>query len=159
MRLPECQKQLHLLARVLPGGRQFSGEFEASGEIPHRFGVSRTQQRFAPSLPQISDGLVPNLTLDSVMGAPLDLGAQGIWGEPLERLEDSPVQLATSILRKAFIRDLVGERVLEGVLEVWRDSRLVKKLHRLKLVEAAPQGIVALIGHRAQQRELNFLAN
>src|SRR5262249_31401324 len=122
-------------------------------------GVSRTQQRFAPSLPQISDGLVPNLTLDSVMGAPLDLGAQGIWGEPLERLEDSPVQLATSILRKAFIRDLVGERVLEGVLEVWRDSRLVKKLHRLKLVEAAPQGIVALIGHRAQQRELNFLAN
>src|SRR5215472_4400706 len=108
MRLPECQKQLHLLARVLPGWRQFSREFEASGEIPYRLNVSRTQQRFAPSLPQICEGLVPNLTLDRVMGAPLDLGTQGIWREPLERFEDSPVQLATSILRKACIRDLVG---------------------------------------------------
>ena len=52
------------------------------------------------------------------MGEPLDLLAEAIPVERLDRLDDPRVQRAPALLEQAAVGHLVGERVLEGVLEI-----------------------------------------
>ncbi len=50
--------------------------------------------------------------------------------EPLEAPQDPRVERAAPVRQEARVRDLVGERVAEGVLEVGEEPRLVEELGR-----------------------------
>ena len=52
------------------------------------------------------------------MGEPLHVLGQAFRVEPLDRLGDPRVKLASALLQEAAVRDLVRECVLEGVLEI-----------------------------------------
>src|SRR5882672_10879292 len=93
------------------------------------------------------------------MGEPLDLLAEAIPVEGLDRLDDSRVQLAATLLQQTAVRDLVRERVLEGVFEIRRQSRLVNELGGLQVVQSATQRLVRQLGDRPEQREGHILAD
>ena len=71
------------------------------------------------------------------MGEPLDLLAEAIAVERLDRLDDPRVERAAPLLQQPAVGDLVGERVLEGVLEVREEPGLVEELGGLQVVEPA----------------------
>ena len=52
------------------------------------------------------------------MGEPLDLSAEAITVERLDRADNPRVKLAATVLQQSSVRDLVGEGVLERVLEI-----------------------------------------
>jgi hypothetical protein len=55
--------------------------------------------------------------------------------ERLDRDNDPRVQLAAPFLQQPAVRDLVRERLLEGVLEVWEQPGLVEKLGGPQVLE------------------------
>ena len=78
--------------------------------------------------------------------------------EPLDRLHDPRVQRAPALSQEASVRDLVHERVLEGVLEIRIEAGLVQELGGLQRFEAAAQGLFGHLGDRLEQGEWHVLA-
>ena len=93
------------------------------------------------------------------MGEPFDLLAEAICVERLDRADDPRMKLAAALLQQAAVRDLVRERVLEGVLEIRKQPRLVDELGSLQAVEPAAERLVRQIGDRLEQRERHVLAD
>ena len=62
--------------------------------------------------------LVPQLAPQGVVGQPLDVLGQPVGVEPLDGLHDPRVQRAAPLVQQAAVGDLVGQRVLERVLEL-----------------------------------------
>ncbi len=90
---------------------------------------------------------------------PLDLLAEAIAMEHLDRVHETCVKIATPLLQEASVRDLVRERVLERVLEIREQPRLVEQLGGLQVGEPAPQLFFSEVGHRQQKRERHALAD
>ena len=82
------------------------------------------------------------------MGKRLDLPVEAIPMEHLDRVDDPRVQLAATLLQQAAVRDLVRERVLEGVFEIRKQSGLVNELGGLQVVQSATERLVGQVGDR-----------
>src|SRR5262252_7064598 len=93
----------------------------------------RASRRLESRLVQIIDSLVPHITPDCVMGEPLDLLAKAILVEPLECLDDARVQRPPTVLQQSPVGHLVGQRVLEGVLQIGKQRSLAQELCHLEL--------------------------
>ena len=119
----------------------------------------RPRRRLESGLPEIGHRLLPQLAPEGVMGEPLDLLAQAIPVERLDRVDDPRVKRAAALLEQTAVRDLVRERVLEGVLEIRIEPRLVEELGGLQVVESATERLVRQLGDRLQQRERHVLAD
>ena len=119
----------------------------------------RPRGRLESGLPEIVHRLLPQLAPEGVMGEPLDLLAEAIPVERLDRVDDPRVKLAAPLLQQAAVRDLVGERVLEGVLEIREEPGLVEELGGLQVVEPATERLVRQLGDRLEQRERHVLAD
>ena len=74
------------------------------------------------------------------MGEPLDVLGQALGVERLDGVDDPGVERAPAILEQAPVGHLVGERMLEGVLEIREEARLVQELGRLEVGEPAAEG-------------------
>ena len=74
-----------------------------------------------------------------MVGQPLDLLGQAVPGERLDGLDDAGVQHAPPLLEQAAVGHLVGQGVLEGVLQLGEEARLVQELGRLQVRETAVQ--------------------
>ena len=59
---------------------------------------------------------------------PLNLLAEAIRVYPLDRTDELRVKDPAALLQQGAVGDLVGERVLEGVLEIGKEARLVEEL-------------------------------
>jgi len=93
------------------------------------------------------------------VGEALDLFGETIAIEPLDGVHDPGMQGAASLVEKALIGDLVREGVLEGVLDLGEQARLVDELGPLKLVEPGPKLILCQIGDGMEQRRRDVLGN
>ena len=69
------------------------------------------------------------------------------------------VERAPALLDHAAVGHLVGEGVLERVLEVGKEARLVQELRRLQLREGAPQLVLCHLRDRLQERHRHVLAD
>ena len=102
--------------------------------------LRRPRDGLAPRLPEVRDGLVPGFAPERVVGEPLD-----VLGEPvgIQRARWPSTMPAWSapppVLEQAPVGHLVGERVLEGVLEIGKRLRLVQELRRLEAGQARAQ--------------------
>ena len=104
-----------------------------------RFSVGRALDRPGARLPEIGNGFVPRLGLERVVCEPLDLFAHAVYTELFEDLHTSGVQRAAPFLEEAAIGHLVGEGMLEGVLELREQARLIEKLGGPEVGQAVPQ--------------------
>jgi hypothetical protein len=78
----------------------------------------------------------------------LDLSAEAIPVERLDRRDDPRVKLASALLPQAAVGDCVSERVVEGVLEIRIEPGLVEELGGLQVVESAAERLVRQLGDR-----------
>jgi len=87
------------------------------------------------------------------MGQLLDLLGQSTGKEPLDRLYDAGMERAPAVPQERPIRDLVGQGVLEGVLELGEEIGLVQELRGLELHEVLSKLLVGHAGDGLEQPE------
>jgi hypothetical protein len=89
-----------------------------------RFPKGGALHRLRPGLTEIGDGLLPHLTPERVVGQALNVLPEPLGVASLDGLDRPAVERAPAVLEKAAVGHLVGERVLEGVLDVGEQARL-----------------------------------
>ena len=67
------------------------------------------------------------------------------------------MERAPALLEHAAVGDLVGERVLEGVLEIREEARLVQELGRLEVAEPPAKVVLGHVRDGLQERERHVL--
>ena len=120
--------------------RQVPERLERLLEVGHRLAVRRARRRLRA---RPAAGRRPPCSHTSprtrMVGEPLDVLGQAVGVQRLDRLHDPRVQRAPPLLEQAAVGDLVGERVLERVLQVREQARLVQELRRLQPRQALAQ--------------------
>ena len=113
-------------------------------EPRHGFAMRPAGGRLSTRLARISHSVLPCLTPERVVGQPLDVLGQAIAMERLDGLHDPRVERPPALVEQAAVGHLVGERVLERVLEVGEEARLVEELGGLEMGEPSAQLLLAL---------------
>jgi hypothetical protein len=93
------------------------------------------------------------------VGQELHLLAQPISMQLFYGGHDPGVKRAASVLEEGAVRHVVGERVLERVLDVRENASLVEELGHLEVGEHAAQHVLLLLGDRLQEGERHILAD
>ena len=104
-------------------------------------------------------GLRPDFAAECVIGEALDLLRDTVGVARLDGLDDPRMQRTPAFMEHAAIRDLVGETVPEGVLDLGEKSGFVEKLRRLQVREPLLQRVFPLVRDRLQQRHRHVHAN
>jgi hypothetical protein len=73
------------------------------------------------------------------MSQPLDVLLKAISVSSLNSVHDASVQRPPPLVEEAAVGHLVGERVLESVLEIGEQRRLVQQLRRLQARQSVAQ--------------------
>src|SRR5262245_3012019 len=94
-----------------------------------------------------------------MVGQPVDVLSQPVGVEPLDGLYDPAVESTPPVLEQAAISDFVGQGMLEGVLKIREEPRLVEELGRLKLGQAPAQRVLGKLGDSLQEPEGHVLAD
>src|SRR2546422_1993962 len=94
-----------------------------------------------------------------MMSKSLDVLIKPVGIDSLDRLENPGVECTPAILEEAAVGNLVGQRVLEGVLQLGEEPRLVEELRCLQPGEPLAKALLRLLGDRLQQRERHVLAD
>jgi hypothetical protein len=92
-----------------------------------------------------------------VVSQPLDVFGQPIGIEAFDGLDDATVEGAPAVLEQTAVRHVVGEGMLERVLEVREDPGLVEQLRGLQAPERGVQLAVGEVGDGLEQREGDIL--
>ena len=82
---------------------------------------------------------------------------QPVGIEPLDGLHDPTMQRAPPLLEQTAIGHVVGQGMLEGVLEVRKDAGLVEELRGLQAADGGVQLILGVLGNRLEQRKRHVL--
>src|SRR5438132_1830637 len=120
-------------------------------EPRYRFAVGRSLVRLHASLPQIPDSLLPQLALECMVAQSLDVLGEAVGIETFDHLYDPRVKRSPALIEQSAVRDLVSERVLEGILEVRIEAGLVEELGSLQVVEPATERLVRQLGDHREQ--------
>ena len=113
----------------------------------------RPRGRLNAGFPEIVHRLLPHLATERVMGEALDLLGEPIAVETLHGLGDPSVEVTAPAREEAPIGHLMGERVLERVLEVGEEARLVDKLGRLKVSQLTTERLLVLVRDSLEESE------
>ena len=71
-----------------------------------------------------------------MVGQPLDVLGQPVRIAAFDGADDAGVQGLAPVLEQGAVGDFMGERMLEGVLGIREEARLVQKLGRLQMRRA-----------------------
>src|SRR6185369_17434350 len=127
--------------------------FEPGPGVPER----RARGRLESGLPEVVHLLLSQLSPTGVVGEPLDVLTEAIRVERLDRRDDPRMKLLAALLQEPAVRDVLRERVREGVLRVRIEPGLVDELRRPQMVESATERLVRQVGNRLEQRERDVL--
>src|SRR4051794_14051559 len=94
-----------------------------------------------------------------MISKPLDLFDAAIGVEAFHGAQDRRVERPPPDLQQAAVGDLVGERVLEGVLLLGKETHLVQELRGLQARQALPRRVFVLLCDRAEKRVGYILAD
>ena len=86
-----------------------------------------------------------------MVGEPFNVLAQPVLIEAFDGADDPGIEVAAPVVEEAPVGHLMRERVLEGVLEVGEQARLVKKLGRLKVTQPATERLLVLVRDRLEE--------
>ncbi len=91
----------------------------------------RSRCRLPPGLPEIRHCPLPRLAPDAVIGEPLDLFAQPAGIKLFYRIDDARVDGAAAFVEHPAVGNVVGEGVLEAVLQFRKELCRVEKFGSL----------------------------
>src|SRR5262245_65513521 len=84
----------------------------------------RACKRFGPGLPEVCEGLVPHLTLESMVCQLFYVLGQPVSIEPFDGLDNARMQDSPPLLQETSVGHLVRQGVLEGVCQLGEEARL-----------------------------------
>jgi hypothetical protein len=122
-------------------------------EACHRLPVGRPCQCFSASLMKICGRLLPQLPAHGMVGQPLDVLGQPVRIAALDGDDDPRVKGLAPILEQRAIGDFMGQRMLEGVLRLRKEPRLVQKLGCLQMRQPPLHRILRCLRHSLEQHE------
>ena len=111
-------------------------------EVGHRLAVRRVGEGIGPGLAAVGHGLVPHLTTQGMVRQSVDLLGQPVGIQLLQGRHNAGVQHPPPLLEETAVGHLVGEGVLEGVLPLGEQARLVEELGPLELRQTAVQRLL-----------------
>jgi hypothetical protein len=94
-----------------------------------------------------------------VPGNALDLFGQAIGAKAFHGLKNLSMERAPSLVKQPRIDDLMGQRVLEGIFEIWEKMYLVQILGGLKTRKAPVHVRLGQFSEDLQQTERHVLAD
>jgi hypothetical protein len=94
-----------------------------------------------------------------VVGEAFDLLGRPVPGEPLEDLDNARMQCASPFLEQRLVSYLLGECMLEGVLDVREQARLIEELGPLQMGEAQAECLLRRLGDGLEEREGHLRAD
>ena len=159
----ECSSQVEakidgLLQRLAGLGQMPEGR-QRLLEAAHRLPVGRSRQCLGAGLTEVRDRLLPQLAPHGMVGQPLDVLGQPVRIAAFDGADDPGVQGLAPVLEQGAVGDFMGERVLEGVLGIRKEARLVQKLGRLQMREPPLHRILRRLRHGVEQHEGHVLAD
>src|SRR5439155_18833876 len=86
-------------------------------------------------LAEVPHGLLPELAPECMVSERLDLFAEPIDVQAFDGAHDTPVEEPAELLQQSPVGHLVGQSVLEGVLEVGKQLGLDEEFGRLQAGE------------------------
>ena len=128
-------------------------------EAGGRLAVGRAQEDLGAGLAQVAHRLVPDLALPRVVRQPLHVLDEAIGVQALDGGRHRGVKIAPALPQETGVGHVVGQRVLEGVLQIREELRLVEELRLLEMREPPPQGLLRLLRDRRQERVRHVLAD
>ena len=152
-RVPQVELDVDDLLEDLPPLGEVAERRHRLVEPRRSIPVRRPGHRLEPGAPRVVDRLLPCLGLDRVMRQPLDELLPAFPLPALERVDDPGVERPPLRRQEARVRHLVGQRVLERVLELRGRARLVEELRALEAGEPLAQELVGRIQDRLEQEE------
>ncbi len=93
------------------------------------------------------------------MSKPVDLFSEAILMEHLDRLDDPRVQLAATLVEEPAIRHLMSQRVLERVLDVGEEARLVQEFRGLQVREGTAHRLLVSVSDALEEHQRDVLAD
>ena len=141
---PKIDRLRVALARLRQVRQRRQGLFEMRDRLP----VRRLAPRLVGGDSQISHRFFPALPLHRVMAEGLRVLGQPVRVEAFDGVHDAGVQGLAPFREQGAVRDVMGERVLEGVLGIRSQARLVQKLGSLQVVEPATERLLGEVGDR-----------
>ena len=158
-RVPEVDADVDGQLGRLPGLGETAEGPERLLQVGNGLAIGRPRHGPKPRLAEIGDRLLPQLPAQGVMGQPLGLLGDALGREPLDGLGDAGVQGALPLVEQSPVRDFVGERVLERVLEVRKEPGLVEELRGLQVSQLGAHLGLRRVGDGQEQREGHVLAD
>src|SRR5262245_36381731 len=132
-RQPNVDGLLHCRGRV----RKMAERHERLLQAGCRLAVVRPGKSLGPGLAQGRYRIVPDATAERVVGELFDVLGQTLVVQRRERVGDVTMKRAAALVEEAAVRHVVGQGVPEGVLDVWKELRLVEELAGLEMHEAS----------------------
>src|SRR5262245_39401941 len=108
-------------------------------EVPYGLMIGRSHHSLLSCLPTIRPGLDPHLARQGMVRQAFDLLRHPVPCERLQGLDNAGMQHPPALLEQTAISHLVCEGVLEGVLGLWEEARLVQEFGGLEVCQATMQ--------------------
>src|SRR5262245_9331035 len=77
----------------------------------------------------------------------------------LDQLADAAVQRTATLVEQALVGDVLHQRVLERILRIREQTRLVEQLARSETPEGLRKALLVEIGDALEQRQRDLVAN
>src|SRR5712691_2471055 len=111
----------------------------ACSKYPTASAVRRSHQGLLPRMSVVHQRLVPHFAPQGVERQAFDLRGHLIPGERFEGRDDPGMERSPPLLEQTPVGHLMGEGVLEGVLALRKEPRLIEELSGLEMCEATMQ--------------------
>ena len=103
--------------------------------------------------------LLLQLALDGVIGEPLDLLAQPVGVKLFYGIHDARVDFAATFVEHPTVGDVVGEGVLERILQVGKEPCRIEKFGSLQIVEQTAKLVLCQPANCVQEGEWDIVSN
>jgi hypothetical protein len=122
-------------------------------QVRHCLSVGRACTRLDTRLSAIGQGLLPHLTPECMVRETFNVFAAPLGIEHFQRLHDPRVEAAPPLVREIPVGDLLGEGMLESVLDLGKEAGLIEELSGLQVSEAVPDLLLRLLGDGLQEAQ------
>jgi hypothetical protein len=139
--------------------RQMREGTERLLEGPHGLTVGRSCHGFLSRLPTVYQGLGPHLAPEGMVGQPFHLLGHLVSGKCLQGRDDPSMECPPPLLEQRLIGHLLGEGVLEGILDVGEEARLIEEFGGLQMCEAQAQRRLRHLGNGLEKHQGHLHAN
>ncbi|HSE94534.1 MAG TPA: hypothetical protein VLD61_01500, partial [Methylomirabilota bacterium] len=158
-RMAQLDPKIDCLGERVTIFRQVIQGVEGLFQVGRGFPIGGAGEGLGPSLSEVRDGPAPRLTPEGVVSELFDVLCQPFGMEPLDGFYDLAIESAPPVVEEAPVGHVMGQGVLEGVLEVREEPRLVEELGGLEGGEAAAERFLRFLDDGLEEGEGHVLAD